>query len=282
MVKRHMDAAQLFGLCGFKNSGKNAAAEHLLAMTGGKSLSFAGPLKDAVSVIFGWDRAFLEGTTSQSREWRETPDPYWSNALQRSVTPRLILQEVGTNVFREYHSSIWLAAATRRHTPPTPSVFTDCRFGNEMHWVHQQQGTVVWVYRPTALPFDETTNANIQERVRRREPLPLLNIDAPTLHLSEYAFLTEGAPFIHVVVENTGSLDDLQTLMQSVYETANDPTHKHMPWGTRTLYVRTEPTRTSQTTVLWQWRNGQDKIEGVLEQAKWFNVEDDNAYGHGV
>lgn len=281
MMKTLTHPVQVFGFCGFIGSGKNAAANELLTLTNGKELSFAGPLKDAVAKIFGWERHMIEGATPASREWRETKDAYWSDVLRRDVTPRMILQEVGTNVFREYHSSIWLAAAARQHTPPIPSIFTDCRFGNEMHWVTTQQGMNIWVYRPDSFPFDETTNADIQARVQRRDGLTNMNIDVPDLHLSEYAFLSEGAQFIHVVVENTGSLEDLRAVLSSVYQMSQAPDYHGIPWRERTVYVRTESTVTTEKTVLWQWRNPDGRIAGVLEAPRWL-VNDEEVYGHGV
>lgn len=275
--------AQLFGLCGFIGSGKNAAADELLRITAGAQQSFAAPLKDAVAAIFGWPRHMIEGTTAESRQWREQPDAYWSDVFAREVTPRMILQEVGTNVFRAYCPPIWIHAAGRRHAPPTPSVYTDCRFGNEMQWVRDQQGTVIWIYRPEQLPFEDAENARLREIVKRRETLQPLTLTAPeSLHRSEYCFLSEGAHFIDVVIENTGTLADLQQLVRTVHTTAKHHTHQNMPWGKRTLYVRVEPTSTAHTTVLWQWRDESNFIKGVLEAPTWFQDDDTAAYGHGV
>ena len=82
----------LIGLVGLSGSGKDTVADFLVKDHGFKRDSFAKSLKDAVSAIFGWDRQLLEGATQESRMWRERIDPYWSNKLNRTVTPRYVLQ----------------------------------------------------------------------------------------------------------------------------------------------------------------------------------------------
>ena len=63
----------VIGLVGFIGSGKNTVAETLM-VNGYQKDSFAAPLKDAVAQIFSWDRNMLEGSTTESRQWREQPD----------------------------------------------------------------------------------------------------------------------------------------------------------------------------------------------------------------
>ena len=58
----------IIGITGFIGSGKDTAANYLVAQHGFRRDSFAGALKDAVAQIFGWDRELLEGTTKSSRE----------------------------------------------------------------------------------------------------------------------------------------------------------------------------------------------------------------------
>lgn len=71
----------IVGLVGFIGSGKGTVADIMTTEHGFSKESFAGGVKDAASVIFGWDRKLLEGDTEESRAWRETPDEYWSEKL---------------------------------------------------------------------------------------------------------------------------------------------------------------------------------------------------------
>ena len=61
----------IIGICGLIGSGKGTVADVLVDEHGFQKISFADKLKDAVSVLFDWDRDMLEGETSESRFWRE-------------------------------------------------------------------------------------------------------------------------------------------------------------------------------------------------------------------
>ena len=242
-------AAQLYGLCGFIGSGKNAAGDTLLSMTNGTAQSFAGPLKDAVSVMFGWPRELVEGTTQDARAWREQPDAYWSAAFGRTVTPRIILQEMGTDVCRSWLGDIWVHASARRHQPPQTSVFTDARFGNEMQWIASQGGTLVWIYRPNASSLVSEDAHLIDEKVSQNARLLPLTLHSK-LHASETSFLTEGADMLHVVIRNTGTLDDLDAMVRHLHLALMDGKHLTLPWGETTVYLSREDKQ-----FVWIWRD---------------------------
>jgi len=86
----------IIGFVGFIGSGKGTVADILTHKYGFNKESFANAVKDACAAIFLWDRKMLEGDTKESREWRETPDPWWSEKLGREFSPRLALQLMGT------------------------------------------------------------------------------------------------------------------------------------------------------------------------------------------
>ena len=98
-------------IAGLIGSGKDTTADYLVNVHGFRKESFAGSLKDAVSDIFGWDRVLLEGQTQHSREWREQIDEWWSERLEQpKLTPRWVLQYVGTDVMRKwFHNDIWVS-----------------------------------------------------------------------------------------------------------------------------------------------------------------------------
>ncbi len=60
----------IVGLVGFIGSGKGTVGD-ILEQKGFIKDSFAKPLKDACSVMFGWPREMLEGDTEVSRKWRD-------------------------------------------------------------------------------------------------------------------------------------------------------------------------------------------------------------------
>ncbi len=124
----------IVGLVGLIGSGKDTAADFLVNQFNFKRESFAGHLKDIVSIVFSWDRELLEGRTASSRQWREQADPWWSNRLGFTVTPRWVLQYWGTDVLRNhFHNDIWIASLEKKLSVNTRDiVITDCRFPNEI------------------------------------------------------------------------------------------------------------------------------------------------------
>lgn len=140
----------LIGVVGFIGSGKGTVGDILHRDHGYYRDSFAKPLKDAVSIIFGWDREMLEGVTDESREWREQVDPYWSEVIERVVSPRSVLQQFGTECIRNvFHSNVWSASLIKRYEDNNfeDTVVTDCRFGNEIDAIQKAGGYIIRVKR---------------------------------------------------------------------------------------------------------------------------------------
>lgn len=191
----------LYGICGSMGSGKNTVGE-ILVQNGFKSLSFASTLKDATAAIFGWDRDLLEGVTKESREFRETVDMFWSEHLERPITPRRVLQEMGTEVMRDsFHQDIWLFSLKRQIKPGGNYVITDARFKNEIEFIKGLGGKIVYVERgekPVWWPYavDDYTFDH-----------GLMKENYPDVHPSEYSWV--GADF-DIVIDNNGTLYDLK------------------------------------------------------------------------
>ena len=72
----------IIGINGKVGSGKTTIAEYIHKKYNYDIMSFADPLKDCVSAIFGWDRELLQGDTQISRSFRETKDDKWSKLMQ--------------------------------------------------------------------------------------------------------------------------------------------------------------------------------------------------------
>jgi hypothetical protein len=137
----------LIGLVGLIGSGKDTVAARLVTDHQFKRDSFAQSLKDAVSNIFGWDRSLLEGKTDESREWRESPDKFWSEKFGRPVTPRWVLQYFGTEVMRgNMLDSIWVDSLLARYHGDR-TVISDTRFVNEINSIRKQGGKIVLIRR---------------------------------------------------------------------------------------------------------------------------------------
>ena len=87
---------KIIGIAGLIGSGKDTVANHLIKEHNFQRIKFADKLKDGVAAIFEWPRELLEGDSDESREWRETPDEFWSKELGEDITPRFVLQKFGT------------------------------------------------------------------------------------------------------------------------------------------------------------------------------------------
>ena len=141
---------KIISISGFIGSGKDTAAEYLINNHNFTKLSFAGSLKDAVAVVFGWDRVLLEGETLESRQWREQIDPWWAARLNMPhLTPRWVLQYWGTEVCRQgFHEDIWVASLENKILKCEGNiVITDARFANELNVVKKLNGKLIRIER---------------------------------------------------------------------------------------------------------------------------------------
>ena len=194
----------IIGICGLIGSGKGTVADILQNNHGFVKVSFADSLKDCVSVVFGWDRALLEGDTDESRAWREKVDPWWADRLGfADLTPRWILQMWGTEVCREgFHRDIWIASMERKihqailtcaENYSSPKiVIPDTRFPNEIKMT-KEVGGQIWLVKRGDDP------AWLQQYQSH-------NIIPEDIHPSEWMWAN--STFDHVI-HNDGMLEDL-------------------------------------------------------------------------
>lgn len=208
----------IIGICGFIGSGKDTIADYLCTCHGFQRLSFAASLKDAVSIIFGWDRELLEGTTEASREWRDKVDTWWSERLGiPNLTPRWILQQWGTDVLRRgFHDDIWVASieSKLRHIC-SDVVISDCRFPNEIASIKASGGIVIRVKRG---PEPEWIGSAIDYMSGPRTigwaiGKSVLNMN--NIHASEYSWV---ATKFDYVLDNDGSIEELYQKIYSIID----------------------------------------------------------------
>lgn len=200
----------VIAFCGSMGSGKDTAADYLVNYHGYRRDSFASTLKDAVAVVFGWDRTMLEGRTAESRKWREKVDPWWAARLDMpALTPRWVLQYWGTDVCRlGFHDDIWIASLENKIRKLSDNiVITDVRFPNEISAIRNAGGVVVQIQRgiepewhADALAFNRGPSNNMRWALGR-DRLEKLGI-----HASETAWI--GQEFDYIITNNS-SIDDL-------------------------------------------------------------------------
>ena len=208
----------VIGIVGFIGSGKDTAADILVAGENRVKDSFAAPLKDVVCSIFGWPREMLEGSTSKSREFRNTPDMFWSRKLGiPNFTPRLAMQLIGTDVLRKhFDESIWLHSLEYRlmrikKQHACTIVVSDARFRNELDLIRSLGGTVVWIQRgPLPEWYDIAKAANAGDK----KSLKIMTTTYRDIHRSEWDWV--GYPANHIV-QNNGTIEDLKNCLNAIY-----------------------------------------------------------------
>lgn len=195
---------KIIGICGLIGSGKGTVADILVLDHDFKKISFADKVKDGASAIFGWDRALLEGDTDRSRIWREKEDEFWTKETGNSVTPRLVLQLLGTDCMRYgFYDGIWVSLV-KKHMVDNPHcnyVIPDVRFPNEMNMIRELGGEVWQVRRGeqpewfTSAILDNTTGSNLMEN--------------ENVHVSEWKWIDSNDKFDQIIY-NDSTLEELE------------------------------------------------------------------------
>jgi hypothetical protein len=162
---------KIIGLAAKAGGGKDTAGELIRESLEKKGytttqLSFANPLKDICTQLFGWDRDRLQ-TDAKYKEssfaydkWHhliydsETNEPTLDPACEMlGMNRRVVMQRLGTEAMRRgLHSEIWIIALKLSIMRGDYDIYdygllTDCRFINELQFVRDLDGTLIRIDR---------------------------------------------------------------------------------------------------------------------------------------
>jgi hypothetical protein len=190
-----MSKPEFLSLSGRAGSGKTTVSNHLKTHFHNQQFSindfsFAGPLKDALCLWFGWDRKRLDGDFSYKEGSSlddGSPDPYCT-AL--GMTRREIMQKMGTECMRAgMHPNFWIIMADLgvhlgKVAPSDLYVISDARFVNELEWARSINAYRILIVRAECQRGEDP--AVVLSKVTNSGGISLTTM---TAHASEKEFL---------------------------------------------------------------------------------------------
>lgn len=186
----------IIGVCGFIGSGKDTFAEYCIKNHNFIRFSFGDAVKDVISNIFGWERRLLQGDSSESRDFRNKVDHFWSSELNiPNFTPRIAMQLIATDLLRDkFNSDIWVKIIKRQIIVNKDKniIISDCRFPNEIEMIKNFGGILVYVNRNKPIWFDKYKSGKDVEEISN-------------IHPSETSWIRCQFDY---ELDNNGSLDD--------------------------------------------------------------------------
>lgn len=155
----------LIGILGNAGAGKDTLANEICSIVKFPKYSFAGPIKDIVNSLFGWDVRHAEGHLKDSKVelgepnlrlfyyklgWYNLPHEIYHVPTHRAYlsllnqfyepvgTPRRAYQLFGTELGRRLiGSDVWINLA------PSTAVIADVRYNNEADHIRSQGGVLI-------------------------------------------------------------------------------------------------------------------------------------------
>lgn len=159
----------ILAFTGHKYSGKNTVAtivEELVGQTSTvrrrRQIAFADPLKKIAADLYDLSHRQLHG------DLKEVVDERWG------VTPRFIMQQLGSEVVRRIHSETWIRYLfrtireiedqTRHYNDEMLWLITDVRLQNEARAVRDAGGFIWRVERPSLGPSTDSHESETELR----------------------------------------------------------------------------------------------------------------------
>lgn len=212
----------IIGFTGLIGAGKDTVASMIHAIDPTYEIkSFADRLKDMTSALFGWDRMMLQGTTPESRLWREQPDPILSELFQKTITPRNQLQHLGFSMKTVLNPDVWALFLKDEILKKDLKnvLITDVRSSGEINMVRSLGGLIIRIERgilPDWFSLAEQFNVEFP----KADDLPDKN--------GRYAFLCDihptewkwvGIDKPDYVIQNNATLDTLHHRVTELFST---------------------------------------------------------------
>lgn len=144
------------GITGAIGSGKNTAGDFISLVLGIPQYSFAAPLKEVVSHLFG-----VSPETLESHEGKANLNEFWG------ISPRNMMREVSESCIKpKYGQDFWIRRAEQvlggSEACSRGVVITDVRFENEADFI-RKHGFLIHVTRPNN-PHDKQMSSHVSDK----------------------------------------------------------------------------------------------------------------------
>lgn len=175
-----MSYPKIIGFTGKMYSGKTTLGNEMTKL-GYTKISFASPLKNIVGYLYDLSDEQLYGNL------KEVVDPRYG------VTPRYLLQYIGTDLFRNWDPDFWVKIFTRKYGDGGLYVLDDVRFDNESTTIKNMGGIIIKV----------VSHRNFSE----------INSEGVQTHVSE-----QGVKNYDYKIYNDGSISDLRAALHELLQ----------------------------------------------------------------
>lgn len=128
---------KLIAITGLRGHGKTTAAMALEAQ-GYRHINFADGVKEVCELVYGIPMAVLQDPVLKEKPLKVYP----------FASPREVMQQVGTEMFRAYKDDTWVQMFRRRCGDWSHIVCSDLRFPNEADTVRALGGTIIRIDDP--------------------------------------------------------------------------------------------------------------------------------------
>ena len=155
-----LNQKSIIAICGYKRSGKDTLANHLLEHYGFKRKSFADPVKEIAGIIFGFTAEQLNGDDKD--KFVSVLGGEWD------ITPREAFRFIGTDIGQykmndllpNIGRKLWCYSVFNEYDlKPYRLVIPDLRFRHEFDEIKKRDGYVIRVIKDGI-----TSDGNISER----------------------------------------------------------------------------------------------------------------------
>lgn len=199
---------KVIGAAGQARMGKDELSNYLATIFPWKRIAFAKEVKAVFANTFDVDFDFIE-------KWKINPDP----PPGFNLNLRKAMQYIGDG-FRQIHSDIWIELCFKRNS--LPLILSDCRYINELCYIHQMGGYNVLIYREEALNDDPNgSEAQIRPLLeyfdKWYEDGPVNSVIGNTcVREARMAIAPSGAEFVNFFIRNNGTLDQLYAKIDKI------------------------------------------------------------------